>query len=73
MDLKDNLKQLKIDDINFILHPHLKHALKAIGTHKVEIKLKEGVTSSINVRILPEGAVIEEEAAAAPADAPSEA
>ena len=56
------------DQLNIALEKravHMKHALKAIGTHKVEIRLKEGVTTSINVRILPEGATIEEEVAPA--------
>jgi len=34
----------------------LKHALKTTGEHKVNIKLKEGVTASINVVIAPENA-----------------
>ncbi len=40
---------------------NMKHHLKATGTHPVEIKLKEGVKASINVRILAEGTVPEEE------------
>ncbi len=43
---------------------HMKHALKAIGTHKIELKLKEGVTTYLNVRILPEGTVLEDETVA---------
>ncbi len=39
---------------------HLKHHIKALGIHKVEIKLKEGVTTFINVNIVPEGTVLEE-------------
>lgn len=53
------------DQLNVTLEKrsiHMKHHIKEVGTHKVEIKLKEGVTSSVNVRILPEGAVIEDEA-----------
>jgi len=62
------------DQLNLVIEKrsiNMKHHIKAIGTHKIEIKLKEGVTSSVNVRILPEGAVIEDEVA--PAEQPSEA
>ncbi|HRD55778.1 MAG TPA: 50S ribosomal protein L9 [Parachlamydiaceae bacterium] len=40
---------------------HLKHPLKTLGTHKVEIKLKEGVTALVQVRIAAEGTTPEEE------------
>lgn len=39
---------------------HLKHHIKELGIHKVEIKLKEGVTTFINVNIVPEGTILEE-------------
>lgn len=43
---------------------HLKHHIKTLGVHKIEIRLKEGVTTSINVNIVPEGTVLEETPAA---------
>lgn len=32
----------------------LKHAIKELGEHKINVKLKEGVTSSFNLKIMPE-------------------
>ena len=42
----------------------LKHPIKAIGVHQVPLKLKEGVVSSITVKVMEEGA---QEAAETPA------
>lgn len=33
----------------------LKHAIKTIGTHTLVLKLKEGVTASLKLNVLPEG------------------
>lgn len=49
----------------------LKHHLKALGTHKVEVKLKESVTATVNVRIAAEGTTPDDEIA--PEDATPEA
>lgn len=32
----------------------IKHAIKELGEHKINVKLKEGVTSSFNLKIMPE-------------------
>lgn len=32
----------------------LKHAIKELGEHKINVKLKEGVISSFNLKIMPE-------------------
>jgi large subunit ribosomal protein L9 len=58
------------DQLNISLEKRsilLKHHLKTIGNHTVEIKLKEGVTTSVKVRIVPEGTVPEDETVEAPA------
>lgn len=55
--LVENTHNIKLDKHSI----SLKHHLKKLGKHTVEIKLKEGVTTSIIVKILAEGAVEEEE------------
>ena len=37
----------------------LKHPFKAVGVHQIAVKLKEGVTASFTLKIIPEGGVIE--------------
>ena len=32
----------------------LKHAIKATGAHEIQLRLKEGVTAAIHVKIIPE-------------------
>lgn len=41
----------------------LAHPMKSTGVHSVEVRLKEEVTCSIQVKVIPEGGVLEEEAA----------
>lgn len=35
---------------------HLKHAIKEVGVFEIPIKLKEGVTSKVTVKVMPEEA-----------------
>jgi large subunit ribosomal protein L9 len=35
----------------------IKHAIKELGEHKINVKLKEGVVSSFNLTIMPEGGI----------------
>jgi large subunit ribosomal protein L9 len=37
----------------------LNHPIKATGVHKIVIKLKEGVTATVNVKVVPEGSTLE--------------
>jgi large subunit ribosomal protein L9 len=39
----------------------LPHAIKATGVHKIELKLKEGVMTNIQLQVVPEGYVEPEE------------
>lgn len=41
----------------------LKHPIKAVGVHTIELKLKEGVVASFVLKVIPEGGLIENEAA----------
>lgn len=44
----------------------LKHAIKETGVHKIPVKLKEGVTASFTLKVVPEGSTdIEDETAPA--------
>lgn len=46
----------------------LKHPIKTLGVHKIAIKLKEGVSAHITLKVMAEGAQeVEEEAEKAPA------
>ena len=40
-------------------HIDLKHHIKETGTHKINLKLKEGVTTSFFLKVVPEGASVE--------------
>ena len=40
----------------------LKHPIKDIGVHTIELKLKEGVVASFLLKVIPEGGMVESEA-----------
>jgi len=59
-DIIDLLK----DQANLILEKRaiaLKHPIKETGVHEVAVKLKEGVTSKVILKVLPEGAELSTE------------
>ncbi len=71
IDLLKEQHQLETDK-RFI---QLKHPIKVIGSHKIELRLKEGVVAVVTLKILPESGkdhataiaeAMEEEAPAAP-------
>ncbi len=51
---------------------NLAHPLKKIGMHIIPVSLKEGVTSSFSIRIIPEGGALEELPAGTSADSSEE-
>lgn len=50
IQLIEQKTQLQIEKKSILL----KHAIKELGTHSIELKLKEGVSASINLEIISE-------------------
>lgn len=49
--LLEEQKQLKIEKKNVVL----KHPIKTLGTHAIELRLKEGVSAAFSIEITAEG------------------